>query len=589
MGILSRGEAIAALTAIGQPYELEQVDDLGRRVRMFKNAPRSLRELYAATISDKLFIVYQDEQLTFADAYQRAAQIAHVLVHDYDIVKGDRVAISMRNYPEWILAFTAITSIGAIAVAMNSLWQPDEMGYGLSDSGAKVLFADRERLNRLARCTTQISGLKIIAVRPETAQASTATRSADAGSAAPELGQLLARVGAVAMPEISIAPTDPATIFYTSGSTGHPKGVVSSHRNILAALLSWELDGLAHEMATGVTSPAATEQIGTLLAVPLFHATGSHAVYLMSYRLQRRLVCMHKWDPQQAAELIDSQRLSSFIAPAAMTGDLVRVARQMDRNLGTLVAIGGGGAPRAPEQVRQIDATFAQAMPATGWGMTETNAIGTGIGGPEYLRRPESSGRCSAVLELKIVDDNGRALPVGERGELLVRGTSVFAGYWNQPDLNATLFDDGWFRTGDVAYLDDEGFLFIVDRIKDLIIRGGENIGCGHVEAALLMHPDVDEAAVYSVPDERLGEEVGATIYGSKRLNETELRAFLSQHLARFELPRYIHQAAGPLPRTPSGKVLKRQLREEAVAALASNQLASNQLASNRLASSKGE
>ena len=342
-------------------------------------------------------------------------------------------------------------------------------------------------------------------------------------------------------------------------------------------------------MVTGVTSPAATEQIGTLLAVPLFHATGSHAVYLMSYRLQRRLVCMHKWDPQQAAELIDSQRLSSFIAPAAMTGDLVRAARQMGRNLSTLAAIGGGGAPRAPEQVRQIDATFAQAMPATGWGMTETNAIGTGIGGPDYLRRPESSGRCSAVLELKIVDDNGRALPVGERGELLVRGTSVFAGYWNQPDLNATLFDDGWFRTGDVAYLDDEGFLFIVDRIKDLIIRGGENIGCGHVEAALLMHPDVDEAAVYSVPDERLGEEVGATIYGSKRLNETELRAFLSQHLARFELPRYIHQAAGPLPRTPSGKVLKRQLREEAVAALASNQLASNQLASNRLASSKGE
>ena len=589
MSNMTRAEAIAALTAIGQPYELEQVDDHGRRVRMFKNAPHSLRELYAGTISDKPFIFYQDEQLTFADAYQRAAQIAHVLVHDYGIVKGDRVAISMRNYPEWILAFTAITSIGAIAVAMNSLWQPDEMGYGLSDSGAKVLFADRERLNRLARCTTQISGLKVIAVRPETAQASTATASADAGLAAPELGQLLARVGAVAMPEVSIAPTDPATIFYTSGSTGHPKGVVSSHRNILAALLSWELDGLAHEMVTGVTSPAATEQIGTLLAVPLFHATGSHAVYLMSYRLQRRLVCMHKWDPQQAAELIDSQRLSSFIAPAAMTGDLVRAARQMGRNLSTLAAIGGGGAPRAPEQVRQIDATFAQAMPATGWGMTETNAIGTGIGGPDYLRRPASSGRCSAVLELKIVDDNGRALPVGERGELLVRGTSVFAGYWNQPDLNATLFDDGWFRTGDVAYLDEEGFLFIVDRIKDLIIRGGENIGCGHVEAALLKHPDVDEAAVYSVPDERLGEEVGATIYGSKRLNETELRAFLSQHLARFELPRYIHQANGPLPRTPSGKVLKRQLREEAVAALASNQLASNQSTLNQSTSNKGE
>ena len=251
-----------------------------------------------------------------------------------------------------------------------------------------------------------------------------------------------------------------------------------------------------------------------------------------------------------------------------MTGDLVRIARQTDRDLSTLVTVGGGGAPRAPEQVRQIEASFANALPNTGWGMTETNAIGTGIGGLAYLERPASSGRSSAVLDLKIVDDQGSGLPTGERGELLVRGTSVFRGYWNRPEVNAEVFTDGWFRTGDVAYLDDEGFLFIVDRIKDLIIRGGENIGCGQVEAALLRHPEVYEAAVYAVPDERLGEEVGATIFAAASIDQEALRAFLGEHLARFEVPRYIRVSSEPLPRTASGKILKRELREEALAAM---------------------
>jgi long-chain acyl-CoA synthetase len=305
-----------------------------------------------------------------------------------------------------------------------------------------------------------------------------------------------------------------------------------------------------------------------LLAVPLFHVTGCHAVYLASYRAQRKIVSMYRWDPELAAELIERERITSFTAPAAMTGDLVRVAKQTQRDLSSLLTVGGGGAPRAPEQVERIGSSFAKALPNTGWGMTETNAIGTGIGGLDYLERPASSGRCSAVLELKIVDDNGVELPAGQRGELLVRGTSLFRGYWNRPDLNANVFEDGWFRTGDVAYLDNEGYLFIVDRIKDLIIRGGENIGCGRVEAALLMHPDVYEAAVYAVPDDRLGEEVSATVYGSGSLDVDSLREFLAQHLARFEIPRHLRLSSEPLPRTASGKILKRQLRDEAVAAM---------------------
>jgi len=251
-----------------------------------------------------------------------------------------------------------------------------------------------------------------------------------------------------------------------------------------------------------------------------------------------------------------------------MTGDLVEFAKSSNRDLGSLATVGGGGAARAPEQVRGIDRAFSNAMPNTGWGMTETNAIGTGIGGQDYLDRPESSGRCSAVLELRVVDDAGNVLSTGARGELQIRGTSVIRGYWQRPDANAATFDGRWLRTGDVAYLDDEGFLFIVDRIKDLVIRGGENIGCGAVEAALLEHPAVLEASVYAVPDKRLGEEVAATVYASETITDSELQKFLQPHLARFEIPRYFHFSEEPLPRTASGKILKRQLREEATARL---------------------
>ena len=271
---------------------------------------------------------------------------------------------------------------------------------------------------------------------------------------------------------------------------------------------------------------------------------------------------MYKWNPSVAAALIEEEQISSFVAPAAMTGDLVLQAQKLGIGLQTLTSVGGGGAPRAPDQVKSIESTFEQALPSTGWGMTETNAIGTGIGGKDYLERPNSSGRASAVVDLKVVDEAGQTLGVHERGELLIRGASVIRGYWNRPDANAETFIEGWLRTGDVAYFDEDGFLFIVDRIKDLVIRGGENIGCGEVEAALLEHPHIQEASVYGLPDERLGEEVAATYYATQTINEVELRDFLHTRLARFKVPRYLARSEDPLPRTASGKILKRNLRD---------------------------
>ena len=556
---MTRDEAIAALTAVGQPYELQVIETERGPISIFVNAPRSLRDLYERNLSDATFIVYNTERLTFFDAYRLASKIAHVLVHDCGVKPGDRVAISMRNYPEWILAFTAITSIGAIAVGMNSMWQHDELIFALRDTQAKVVFADDERVDQLNH-RPPIDGLIVFTVRTDSVP-----------GYAVDLAARLAVMSDVPMPPAVVSPTDLAIILYTSGSTGRPKGALSTHRNVVNALLTRELEGhqqtertTINQSAVAASLPLGDTQPAALLAVPLFHVSGLHAVCLASYRAQRKLVCMYKWDATQAVELIEREHITNFSAPPAITGDLLREAKRTQRNLDSLLTVGGGGAARMPDQVFQIESSFANAHPTTGWGMTETNSIATTITGIDYLARPLSSGRAHAVVDIRVVDGEGNALPAGERGELEVRGTPLFVGYWNRPDatVESLTVDGCWFRSGDLGYIDDEGFIFVVDRIKDLIIRGGENVGCGRVEAMLLSHPKVHEACVYGVPDERLGEEVAATVCGESSLEIDELRAFLSERLARYEVPRYLYVSEEPLPRTGSGKVLRRQLRD---------------------------
>lgn len=556
-----RLDAFARITAAGEPYELVAREDIRGPVRTFVNAPVSLRQVYEEAISDVEFIVADDQRWTFAEFWNDAATIGHLLVHELGVKKGDRVAISMRNYPEWMLAFTAATSVGAIAVAMNSLWNAEEMAYGLNDSGATVIFADAERLALLESMAAPIEGLRVVAVRHSGSPA------ADV-----ELSERMAAIGPVPMPAVDIAATDLALILYTSGSTGHPKGVLSNHHNVIVALMAWEVEyGALTERPGNVVAPEEGSGLvpATLLGIPLFHVLGLHAVFLASFRGQRKLVTMYKWDASVAAELIERERIITFTGPPAVSGDLVRIAQSEGRDLSSLLTVGGGGAARPPEQVGQIDNSFEKALPNTGWGMTETNAIGTLILGTEYSQRRLSSGPALCVIDLRVVNDEGEVLPSGERGELQVRGPSMFREYWNKPEATADSFaEGGWFKTGDVAYIDTDGHLFIVDRIKDLIIRGGENIGCGGVEAALSSHPKVIEAAVYSVPDERLGEEVGTTMYVTEDFDEAELREYLVDHLAKYEIPRYITTMTEPLPRTGSGKLLKRQLREDTIAEL---------------------
>lgn len=550
---MNRHDVVGMVTSEKAPWELQEVEVKGATQKWFVNGPQSLRQLYEDNLSDEPFYAYEDECYTFQEVYRMAASLAQQLQSRYGVKHGDRVAIAMRNYPEWPIALEAITSIGAIAVAINAWWQPEEIDYAFKLTGVTVVIADQERIERISHIAPE-STPHIIAVRAapsdSTTPIDTLTSSNDP------------------MPSVGIHPDDDAVILFTSGSTGHPKGSVSTHRNILAALLSWEVDFVTHfimengEFDQEKIGSAAKSQSTALLAMPLFHVDGLHAVLLSAFRTQRKIVSMYKWDAATAADIIDNEGISTFVGTPAMTGDLVEYAKRSHRNLESLRSTGGGGSARATSQVKDIGQSLKNAAPFTGWGMTETNSIGTGIYGADYLKNPNSSGMCSAVLEVSTIDEQGNFLPPGDRGELVVRGTSVIHGYWNQPQANKESFVGAWFRTGDVAYIND-GHLYVVDRIKQLIIRGGENIGCGEVEDALLDHPDVIEASVYGVPDERLGETVAATLYISADAKNVAISDYLQSKLAKFKVPEYLKLCTEQLPRIASGKIDKRRLRQE--------------------------
>lgn len=550
---MNRHDVVGMVTSEKAPWELQEVEVKGATQKWFVNGPQSLRQLYEDNLSDEPFYAYEDECYTFQEVYRMAASLAQQLQSRYGVKHGDRVAIAMRNYPEWPIALEAITSIGAIAVAINAWWQPEEIDYAFKLTGVTVVIADQERIERISHIAPE-STPHIIAVRAapsdSTTPIDTLTSSNDP------------------MPSVGIHPDDDAVILFTSGSTGHPKGSVSTHRNILAALLSWEVDFVTHfimengEFDQEKIGSAAKSQSTALLAMPLFHVNGLHAVLLSAFRTQRKIVSMYKWDAATAADIIDNEGISTFVGTPAMTGDLVEYAKRSHRNLESLRSTGGGASARATSQVKDIGQSLKNAAPFTGWGMTETNSIGTGIYGADYLKNPNSSGMCPAVLEVSTIDEQGNFLPPGDRGELVVRGTSVIHGYWNQPQANKESFVGEWFRTGDVAYIND-GHLYVVDRIKQLIIRGGENIGCGEVEDALLDHPDVIEASVYGVPDERLGETVAATLYISADAKNVAISDYLQSKLAKFKVPEYLKLCTEQLPRIASGKIDKRRLRQE--------------------------
>ncbi|MFG1710047.1 class I adenylate-forming enzyme family protein [Nonomuraea sp. M3C6] len=551
---LSHAQAQAQLTGPGQLFEMEEIGGTG--IRTWKHAPAHFRALLEMSRfhGDKVFLVYEDEHITFEDHFRRAATLANRLVEEYGVHKGDRVAVAMRNYPEWVVSFSAVLAAGAIAVPLNAWWTEAELAYGVSDSGAKVLIADGERAARLAS-----TGVPLIVTRGE------------APEGAHAFGDVMGEIAAdVKLPDVELSPEDPATIFYTSGTTGHPKGALGSHRNLGQSPMTVSYGFLRALAMAGKDLAAATgTRRITLLTVPLFHVTGCFSALTTTMFTGGGLVLMYKWDPEQALRLIERERITAMIGVPTNAWQLMSHPDFGKYDLSSLTTLGYGGAPAPPKLLERITEHLPNRAPSNGYGMTETSALAIGNGGADYQAKPDSIGLPTAVVDVRVVDPMGNELPPGEVGELCVRGPNVIMGYWNKPEATAQTFVGGWLHTGDLAKIDDEGFVYIVDRAKDMVIRGGENVYCAEVEAALFEHPAVDDAAVIGVPDDVLGEEVGAVIRLAPGMSVTaeELKSFLTGRIAKFKIPVHVWFREGELPRNPGGKILKTHLRREILGA----------------------
>ncbi len=564
---MSVAEAHALLTAPGSPFEMDEAVIRGVKTRVWKNAPPSLRELLAfgRAHGDKTFLVYENDRATF-ETFTRAALAVAAELTAAGVKKGDRVALIMRNLPEWPAIFFGATIIGAIITPLNAWWTGPELEYGLVDSGTKVAFVDAERLERIAEHLINCPDLKTVYV----------SRYQDElpHPIVKRLEDVLGKVNdwdklpAGEMPAVPLGPEDDATILYTSGTTGKPKGALGTHRNMLSNIFASASAAARNFLRRGEAVPAPDPNLpqrSTLLSVPFFHATGCFAIMSPSLFGGAKIVMMRKWDPELAMQLIEREKINSAGGVPTIAWQLIEHPNRAKYDLSSLEAVSYGGAPSAPELVRKIVETFPKSLPGNGWGMTETSATCTVHSAEDYEHRPDSCGPAVATCDLKVMTPDGaRLLKPGEVGELWARGPNIVKGYWNKPEATTQTFVDGWVRTGDLARVDEEGFCFIIDRAKDMLIRGGENIYCIEVENVLYEHPAVMDAALVAVPHKTLGEEPGAVVHLKPGMHTTEdeLRAFVAGKLAAFKVPVKVVFWPETLPRNANGKILKTELKK---------------------------
>lgn len=549
------------LTGPGGDFEIIETEILGNRIRDFKNRPNSIREIWLSTaqFADRDYIVYEGERISYGESHRQAANAAGWLF-EQGVRPGDRVAIAMRNYPEWMLLYWACTSIGVAVVGMNAWWTEPEMAYGINDAQPKFIFADQDRLARIVGNQELDNQPGLIAVRADTVPAG-ATDWAEIIRTDRDL------------PEVDVDPDSDACIFYTSGTTGFPKGAQLTHRGCVANLLNMQYAAasamMAVQAATGVEPPANMPVPATLITTPLFHVTANNCAAYRATAVGGKLVLMYRWDAGEALRLIERERITSAGGVPVMGRELINHPDFDKTDTSSLLAISCGGAQVPPDQVVDIEDRVETARPGTGYGMTEACGIITSVAGDFFVDKPDSAGPAMPNFEVKCVNDDGEAVPLGELGELWVRGSSVIKGYINRPEATAESITDGWLHTGDIARLDEHGFIYIVDRKKDMVLRGGENIYCVEVEAAIYHHPAVAECCVFGVPDERLGEEVGVAVHPNLGMSITpeELQAHCAERLAKFKIPTHVWISDDPFPRNASGKFLKRDVREQLISA----------------------
>jgi long-chain acyl-CoA synthetase len=541
----------------GTPFELTETEVFGVKMEVFKNAPPNLALALqgARAHGDATFLLYEGERYSFARVMDEVDGLAHLLVDTYGVKKGDRVAVAMRNYPEWIISFAAIISVGAVNVSFNAWWTEDEMKFALEDSGAKVLIGDQQRIDT-AHHVARAMGVKMLIARPET-------------EVGPDIDEWSQAVKSGLGPLVAdIQPDDDCTILYTSGTTGRPKGAVSTHRAVVNSLMAFSARNGVLSLASDPEDKLMSQSefpASFILIVPLFHVTGCVPVMLSCFVAGLKLVIMYKWDAGKALPIIQEERITNFVGVPTQSWDLVNHPDFDKFDTSSLKAVGGGGAPAPATLVDKVAKSIKKGGPQLGYGMTETNAFGPGNTGKFYTDRPTSTGRAIRPMQLAVWDPvTKKPLGPNEYGEIMMFGPMLIRGYWNRPDATAETIENGWLHTGDGGYIDDEGFLYIKDRIKDMILRGGENVFCTEVEGSIYEHPAVYEAAVFGVPHERLGEEVAVAVFPKEGAAFTaeDLWKFLDGKISSFKVPNHVVVMNEPLPRNAAGKFLKTALRD---------------------------
>ena len=551
---MTPAEAVAHLVDTDPRFEGTETEIRGVQYRVFRNAPPHLRALLqeaADVYGDGDALVYQDERWTYPEFCRDVRRLAHAMADEFGIGAGDHVALAMRNYPELPILIMAVVSLGAVAVPLNAWWSAEELEFALVDCGAKLVFADRDRYERIQPAADRRS-LSLIAVRDAVGPRTYA--------------ELRDRAADAEWPDAPIDPDDDFAVLYSSGTTGQPKGAVLTHRGAISAVHSWVMGGVAASLLEEAAPSDPPRAPSTLIATPLFHVTALQASFLLGLATGAKMALLYKWDVEEAIRVIKTEEVTRFVGVPTQSADLMEKARQKGERLETLEQIAGGGSKRPAAQVGQLAQTFPRAAVGSGWGMTETNALGITMAGEEYVAHPDATGRPTPPLqEMRVVDPSGETVPVGEVGELIVKSPGNMRCYLNRPEDTAATLRDGWLYTEDLARLDENGLIYIVDRIKGIIIRGGENISCLEVEGALHQHPDVAEVCVFPVPDERLGEVVGAAVrlYDGSTLTEAQLIEFLGEHIAAFKIPERLWFQSEPLPRASTGKIDRRALQEQ--------------------------
>ncbi|MEO0462802.1 MAG: class I adenylate-forming enzyme family protein [Pseudomonadota bacterium] len=548
------------LTKEGQPFVTAPFERDGVTMPAFAMAPPTLAHYFAHFCNehkDVPFLVDGEVRLTFGEAFASALCVAESLVTQHGIAKGDRVGIAARNSANWMIAHMGIILAGGCATLLNGFWSGDELAYGVRLAECKLLLADAGRAKRLDG-TDHDATIVLF----------------DHGNAPSEgLANVWAAPGEVpaGMAMLSqLGPDDMATILYTSGSTGNSKAAWSDHRGVVHGVMSYVSQSAMAKIHLESTGEDMSAQPCALVAVPLFHVTGEVPLFLQSFAIARKLVLMPKWSAEEAMRLMEAEGVTYFVGVPLMSYEIAAHPERAKYDLTKCKSFAAGGAPRPPEHVTRIKEAFPGGFPLLGYGLTETNAVGCGNFNENYLAKPGSTGTPSLpMVDLAILDDDGNKLATGDVGEVSIRSVANFRGYWKNDEATSKAFTkDGYFRTGDLGYLDEDNYLFIVDRKKDIIIRGGENISCIEVEDAIYAHADIGECSVFGLPEERFGEVPAAVILakdGHDTVSAAALREFLLEHIAPFKVPleEHIFVVYETLPRLGTQKVDKKLLREQ--------------------------